>query len=94
MPRSPALIKAQKKYFEKMKLNSDFVADRNKRSIEYYQKHKEDEEFRKKQRERSMKYYNNNKDRVCTERREKYRINKLTKDIEKNEIIDINPNLQ
>lgn len=90
MGRSEALIKAQKKYFEKMRLDPEFVADRNRRSIEYYQKNKENEDYKQLQRERAMKYYYKNRDRLCAERREKYRIKKLAKD---NEIINSDTDL-
>ena len=92
MSRSEALIKAQKKYFEKKKLDPEFVADRNRRAMEYYNKHKDSEEYKEKQRARALKYYYKNKERLCAERREIYRIKKLSNNIE-NENIDSNPDL-
>jgi hypothetical protein len=93
MGRSEALIKAQKKYFEKMKQDPDFLEDRRKRSLDYYHKNKENEEYKIKQRARAMKYYYKNKERLCAERREKYRIKKLSNNIE-NENTDCNSDLQ
>ena len=95
MVRSEALVKAQKKYFEKKKLDPEFVEDRRTRSMDYYEKHKEDETYKQKQRDRSMKYYYKNRDRLCAERREKYRIKKLDIDNdEQTKTIDSDSDIQ
>jgi hypothetical protein len=55
------LQKAQKKYYEKMKNDPDYVKRRRERCTRYYNKIKNDDEFKAKVSEKKKEYYQRKK---------------------------------
>ena len=74
-PTSEALKSAKKKYYEKMKLNEDFM-NKNKEAVKEWQnKHKNEESYKEMTRRNSKIYYENNREKVL-ERMRNYNANK------------------
>ena len=80
--RSPALVRAQLKYREKMKLTQPDLYRERTRQYTYKQflKNKDKPEYKERNRETSKKYYENNKEEILLRRKELYQIKKLEKD--------------
>ena len=74
-PTSEALKRAKKKYYEKMKLNEEFVKKNKEAVKEWHNKHKNDESYKQMTRKNSKKYYENHKDKVL-DRIRNYNANK------------------
>ena len=74
-PTSEALKRAKKKYYEKMKLNEEFVKKNKEAVKEWQQKHKNEESYKQMTRKNSKKYYENNRDKVL-DRMRNYNANK------------------
>jgi len=75
--------KAQQKYFQKMKNDEDFKANRRKNVKAYYDRKKHDPEFMKMRNEKAKLYYQNNREKVLERKKLKYSIS-----INKDEIND------
>jgi len=76
MPRSEALIKAQTKYFAKMKEDPAFKETRKVCNRRYYDKIKETDAFKKKRTEYGKNYYQLNKDTLIEKQKIKNSIKK------------------
>ena len=72
---SEALKRAKEKYYEKMKLNEEFVKKNKETSREWINKHKNDESYKETTRRNSKKYYENHRDKVL-DRMRNYNANK------------------
>jgi hypothetical protein len=81
--RSPSLIKAQKKYLEKIKREQPelYKARTKKYSYNQYLKNKNNEEYKEKNRQLQKRYYEQNKHLIAEKR-------KITYYKKKNNIID------
>ena len=66
--------KAQQRYFQKMKNDPDFKANRNKNVKAYYQRKKLDPEFMAMRNEKAKEYYKNNREKVLERKKLKYSI--------------------
>ena len=80
--------KAQQKYFQKMKHNEDFKANRRKNVKAYYDRKKTDPEFMTMRNEKAKLYYQNNREKVLEKKKFKYSIS-----INKDEINDSDTDL-
>ena len=74
-PTSEALTRAKKKYYEKMKLNEEFVKKNKEAVKDWHNKHKTEESYKEMTRRNSKKYYENNRDKVL-DRMRNYNANK------------------
>ena len=74
-PTSEALKRAKKKYYEKMKLNEEFMTKNKEAVKEWHNKHKNEESYKQMTRKNSKKYYENNREKVL-ERMRNYNANK------------------
>ena len=83
-----SLKKAQKKYYEKRKNDTDFKAMRNNNVKAYYYRKKTDPNFMEMRNEKAKEYYKNNREKVLEKKKIYYNI----KQNEKNN--DSNSNLQ
>jgi hypothetical protein len=81
--------KAQQKYFQKMKNDEDFKANRRKNVKAYYDRKKTDPEFMTMRNEKAKLYYKNNRDKVLEKKKLKYSISNNNAD----EINDSNTDL-
>mmetsp|Transcript_84829 Transcript_84829/g.226361 ORF Transcript_84829/g.226361 Transcript_84829/m.226361 type:complete len:100 (+) Transcript_84829:705-1004(+) len=80
MPASEAVLRAKKKYYEKMKENPEYKEKNKARTKAYYDKHKEE------QKEKCKAYYENNKEKLsieAKEKREKKILNSVIQQLEK-----------
>ena len=75
--RTEALIKAQKKYYDKMKTNEAYKEKRNENMRNYYNRKKEEPEYREKVNQKALNYYYTNRERILAKKKEDYR-NKKT----------------
>jgi hypothetical protein len=82
--------KAQQKYFQKMKNDPDFKANRRKNVKAYYDRKKLDPEFMSMRNEKAKAYYKNNREKVLEKKKLKYSIS-INKD---DETDDSNTDLQ
>jgi hypothetical protein len=80
--------KAQQKYFQKMKNDEDFKANRRKNVKAYYDRKKSDPEFMTMRNEKAKLYYKNNREKVLEKKKLKYNISN------NNETNDSNSDLQ
>ena len=79
--RSKALIKAQKKYYQKCKALGLTRTEKSRQAQERYRiKNKDKEEVKKKKREYAKKYYDNNREKVL-KRKKEIRDDKIKKGI-------------
>lgn len=76
MPRSEALIKAQTKYFSKMKEDTAFLETRRMSNKRYYDKVKETDDFKQKRAEYRKRYYQLNKEKLNEKQKESRAIKK------------------
>lgn len=78
--RTDAMIKAQKKYYEKIKLEQpETYKARNKKYAKIqYQRNKKKDNFMETNRQNVKKYYENNKEMVSMKRKEYYKENRDT----------------
>jgi hypothetical protein len=81
--------KAQQKYFQKMKHDPDFKANRRKNVKNYYDRKKLDPEFMAMRNEKAKAYYKNNREKVLERKKLKYSIS-----INKDESDDSDTDLQ
>jgi len=79
--RSPALVKAQEKYNEKMKLlHPDLLKERRRKYAKnQYDKNKDKEDFKEKNRDNLKSYYYENRDKILEKRRISYQLKKEQK---------------
>lgn len=73
MPRSEALIKAQKKYYEKIKHTEAYKMKLKETTKRNYEKYKNDDELKKRRCEYAKSYYEKNRDKILEKRRIKYK---------------------
>jgi hypothetical protein len=66
--------KAQQKYFQKMKNDEDFKANRRKNVKAYYDRKKTDPKFLESRNEKAKNYYKNNREKVLEKKKLKYNI--------------------
>ena len=77
--RSEAMIRAQKKYYQKIKNEQPEVyRERNKRYAKIqYEKNRSNPDFAEINRRNVKKYYDNNKEKISEKRKEHYKENKV-----------------
>ncbi len=76
MVRSEALIKAQKKYYERIKHTPEYKEKLKISSIKNYEKFKNNEELKQKRNEYAKQYYQNNRESILEKRKIKYQLKK------------------
>lgn len=76
MVRSEALIKAQKKYYERIKHTPEYKEKLKISSIKNYEKFKNNEELKQKRNDYAKQYYQNNRENILEKRKIKYQLKK------------------
>jgi len=74
-PTSEALKRAKKKYYEKIKLNEEYLKKTKEAVKEWNNTHRNEESYKEKHRQNSKKYYDNHREKVL-ERMRNYNANK------------------